>query len=52
MPETLELADTKDFTVVNIGEHFNMAMDVEWDPIGMHVITAVSMLGHKVCFSY
>ena len=47
MSGTLEFVDTHDFTVMNTGEHF-MATDVEWDPTGRYVATAVSWWGHKV----
>lgn len=47
MSGTLEFVDTADFTIMNTGEHF-MATDVEWDPTGRYVATAVSWWGHKV----
>lgn len=47
MSGALEFVDTQDFTVMNTGEHF-MATDVEWDPTGRYVSTAVSWWGHKV----
>ena len=47
MSGTLEFIDTQDFTIMNTGEHF-MATDVEWDPTGRYVATAVSWWGHKV----
>lgn len=51
MSGTLEFVDTHDFTVMNTGEHF-MATDVEWDPTGRYVATAVSWWGHKVDNAY
>ena len=51
MSGTLEFVDTHDFTVMNTGEHF-MATDVEWDPTGRYVATAVSWWGHKVGISF
>ena len=50
MNHGLEWVDTTDFTVTNTGEHF-MATDVEWDPTGRYVVTAVSWWAHKVCFN-
>ena len=47
MSGTLEFVDTQDFTIMNTGEHF-MATNVEWDPTGRYVATAVSWWGHKV----
>jgi len=51
MSGTLEFVDTQDFTVMNTGEHF-MATNVEWDPTGRYVATAVSWWGHKVDNAY
>lgn len=49
MNHGLEWVDTSDnFSVTNTGEHF-MATDVEWDPTGRYVATAVSWWAHKVC---
>jgi len=48
MNGVLEFVDTSnDFTVMGSGEHF-MCTDVEWDPTGRYVQTAVSWWGHKV----
>ncbi|RWS22359.1 Eukaryotic translation initiation factor 3 subunit B-like protein, partial [Leptotrombidium deliense] len=43
---SLEFVDTSDFTVTTQSEHF-MATDVEWDPTGRYVVTAVSWWAHK-----
>merc|ERR1711963_61702 len=43
----LEFVDTQDMTVMTQTEHF-MATDVEWDPTGRYVVSAVSWWGHKV----
>jgi len=43
----LEFVDTADMTIMMQAEHF-MATDVEWDPTGRYVATAVSWWGHKV----
>jgi translation initiation factor 3 subunit B len=43
----LEFVDTADMTVMAQTEHF-MATDVEWDPTGRYVVSAVSWWGHKV----
>merc|ERR1712203_1206496 len=43
--------DTADFTSMNSGEHF-MATDIEWDPTGRYIMTAVSWWGHKVDNAY
>jgi len=51
MSGTLEFVDTQDFTIMNTGEHF-MATNVEWDPTGRYVATAVSWWGHKVDNAY
>lgn len=51
MNGVLEFIDTADFTVMNSGEHF-MCTDVEWDPTGRFVMTAVSWWGHKVDNAY
>merc|ERR1712029_478979 len=36
---------------MNSGEHF-MATDIEWDPTGRYIMTAVSWWGHKVDNAY
>ena len=36
-----------DFTVMGANDHF-MCTDVEWDPTGRYVFTAVSWWGHKI----
>ncbi len=51
MNGVLEFIDTSDFTTMNSGEHF-MATDIEWDPTGRYVMTAVSYWGHKVDNAY
>lgn len=51
MNGVLEFIDTSDFTTMNSGEHF-MATDIEWDPTGRYVMTAVSWWGHKVDNAY
>ncbi|XP_041363161.1 eukaryotic translation initiation factor 3 subunit B-like [Gigantopelta aegis] len=47
----LEFVDTQDMTVMTQTEHF-MATDVEWDPTGRYVASAVSWWGHKVDNAY
>ena len=47
MNGVLEFVDTQDMTVMSQTEHF-MATDVEWDPTGRYVASAVSWWGHKV----
>lgn len=47
MNGVLEFVDTQDMTVMTQTEHF-MATDVEWDPTGRYVASAVSWWGHKV----
>jgi len=47
----LEFVDTQDMTVMTQTEHF-MATDVEWDPTGRFVVSAVSWWGHKVDNGY
>lgn len=47
MNGVLEFVDTQDMTVMAQTEHF-MATDVEWDPTGRFVSSAVSWWGHKV----
>jgi len=47
MNGVLEFIDTQDMTVMAQTEHF-MATDVEWDPTGRYVASAVSWWGHKV----
>lgn len=47
----LDFIDTSDFTLTNSGEHF-MVTDVEWDPTGRYVVTAVSWWAHKVDNAY
>ena len=52
MSGVLEFVDTSDMTVMtDQTEHF-MATDVEWDPTGRYVATAVSWWGHKVDNAY
>ena len=47
MNGALEFVDATDVTVMAQTEHF-MATDVEWDPTGRYVVSAVSWWGHKV----
>ncbi|XP_076459430.1 eukaryotic translation initiation factor 3 subunit B-like [Babylonia areolata] len=51
MNGVLEFVDTQDMTVMAQTEHF-MATDVEWDPTGRYVTSAVSWWGHKVDNAY
>lgn len=51
MNGVLEFVDTQDMTVMTQTEHF-MATDVEWDPTGRYVVSAVSWWGHKVDNGY
>jgi len=51
MNGTLEFVDTTDMLIMTQAEHF-MATDVEWDPTGRYVATAVSWWGHKVDNAY
>jgi len=51
MAGALEFIDTSDFTTMNNGEHF-MCTDIEWDPTGRYVMSAVSWWGHKVDNAY
>ena len=44
---TLEFVDTNDFTIMNSTEHYSCS-DVEWDPTGRYVVTAVSFWKNKV----
>jgi len=44
---TLEFVDTNDFSIMNSTEHFSCS-DVEWDPTGRYVVTAVSYWKSKV----
>jgi len=48
---TLEFIDTKDFTTMDVSEHFMMT-DVEWDPTGRYVATIVSWWSHRVDNAY
>ncbi|XP_043485001.1 eukaryotic translation initiation factor 3 subunit B [Leptopilina heterotoma] len=41
MSGALEFIDTNDFTVMNSTDHYQTS-DVEWDPTGRYVVTAVS----------
>lgn len=41
MAGALEFIDTNDFTIMNSTDHYQMS-DVEWDPTGRYVVTAVS----------
>ncbi|XP_067673505.1 eukaryotic translation initiation factor 3 subunit B-like [Haliotis asinina] len=51
MNGVLEFVDTSDMTVMTQTEHF-MATDIEWDPTGRYVTSAVSWWGHKVDNAY
>lgn len=51
MNGVLEFVDASDVTVMAQTEHF-MATDVEWDPTGRYVVSAVSWWGHKVDNAY
>ncbi|XP_063444701.1 eukaryotic translation initiation factor 3 subunit B-like [Mytilus trossulus] len=51
MNGVLEFVDASDVTVMANTEHF-MATDVEWDPTGRYVVSAVSWWGHKVDNAY
>ena len=51
MSGILEFVDTADMQVMGSGEHF-MATDVEWDPTGRYISSAVSWWGHKVDNAY
>ncbi|ELT99648.1 hypothetical protein CAPTEDRAFT_163351 [Capitella teleta] len=51
MSGVLEFVDTLDMTVMATTEHF-MASDVEWDPTGRYVATAVSYWAYKVDNAY
>ncbi|KAL1116208.1 hypothetical protein AAG570_005703 [Ranatra chinensis] len=42
----LEFIDTADFTVMNTTDHYGVS-DVEWDPTGRYVVTAVSLWKFK-----
>lgn len=54
---SLEFLDTNDFVIMNTTDHFQ-ASDVEWDPTGRYVITAVSSwktkvdTGKKMCIRF
>nr|CAI5869782.1 unnamed protein product [Callosobruchus analis] len=48
---SLEFVDAHDFLVMNATDHFQMS-DVEWDPTGRYVITAVSFWKTKVDTGY
>ncbi|XP_043279414.1 eukaryotic translation initiation factor 3 subunit B-like [Venturia canescens] len=41
MAGALEFIDTNDFTIMNATDHYQTS-DVEWDPTGRYVVTAVS----------
>lgn len=47
----LEFVDTNDFTVMNVSDHYSVS-DVEWDPTGRYVVTAVSFWKAKVIHYY
>jgi len=44
---SLEFVDTNEFLIMNSTDHFQMS-DVEWDPTGRYVFTAVSYWKCKV----
>ncbi|XP_008544236.1 eukaryotic translation initiation factor 3 subunit B [Microplitis demolitor] len=41
MAGALEFVDTNDFTIMNTTDHYQVS-DIEWDPTGRYVVTAVS----------
>ncbi|KAH0545731.1 eukaryotic translation initiation factor 3 subunit B-like [Cotesia glomerata] len=41
MAGALEFVDTKDFSIMNTTDHYQVS-DIEWDPTGRYVVTAVS----------
>lgn len=47
MSGVLEFVDTNDFTSMNVTDHYTCS-DVEWDPTGRYVVTAVSFWKTKV----
>lgn len=47
----LEFVDTNDFAIMNAPEHYSVS-DVEWDPTGRYVVTAVSNWKAKVDAGY
>lgn len=47
MSGVLEFIDTNDFISMNVADHYQCS-DVEWDPTGRYVITAVSLWKTKV----
>ena len=48
---SLEFVDTQDFVIMNTTDHYQ-ASDVEWDPTGRYVVTAVSCWKTKVDTGY
>lgn len=48
---SLEFVDTQDFVIMNTTDHYQ-ASDVEWDPTGRYVVTAVSSWKTKVDTGY
>ncbi|KAB0793644.1 hypothetical protein PPYR_13264 [Photinus pyralis] len=48
---SLEFVDTQDFVIMNTTDHYQ-ASDVEWDPTGRYVITAISNWKTKVDTGY
>ncbi|KAF5284392.1 hypothetical protein FQA39_LY17067 [Lamprigera yunnana] len=48
---SLEFVDTHDFVIMNTTDHYQ-ASDVEWDPTGRFVVTAVSVWKTKVDTGY
>ncbi|KAK9888250.1 hypothetical protein WA026_000514 [Henosepilachna vigintioctopunctata] len=48
---SLEFVDTHDFLVMNANDHFQLS-EVEWDPTGRYVVTAVSQWKTKVDTGY
>lgn len=51
MGGALEFVDTNDFTIMNTTDHYETS-DVEWDPTGRYVVTAVSMWKVKRDWGY
>nr|CAD7457743.1 unnamed protein product [Timema tahoe] len=48
---SLEFVDTNDFVIMNATDHF-AASEVEWDPTGRYVVTAVSYWKTKIDTGY
>lgn len=48
---SLEFVDTQDFVIMNTTDHYQ-ASDIEWDPTGRYVVTAISNWKTKVDNGY